>query len=51
MSKNKTMKDKLIQIYGKGIHGRHNDNTYEIVRWYTSQLKKILRDDYNRKTE
>ena len=40
-----------IQIYGKGIHGRHNDNTYEIVRWYTSQLKKILRDDYNRKTE
>ncbi|MBR5578877.1 MAG: accessory Sec system protein Asp2 [Lachnospiraceae bacterium] len=40
---------KGIQIYGKGIHGRHNDNTYEIVRWYRSQLKKILREDYNRR--
>ena len=42
---------KGIQIYGKGIHGRHNDNTSEIVRWYSSQLKKILREDYNRRLE
>lgn len=35
-----------IEIYGKGIHGRHNDNTEAIVSWFTSQLDKVLREDF-----
>ncbi len=36
-------------IYGKGIHGRHNDNTGAIVTWFTSQFDKILSEDFDRK--
>ena len=35
-----------IEIYGKGIHGRHNDNTEAVVSWFTSQLDKVLREDF-----
>ncbi len=38
------------QVYGKGIHGRHNDNTPAIVNWFVSQYQKILREDFSRKT-
>lgn len=34
------------QIYGRGLHGRHNDNTYGIVQWFVSQYRKILREDF-----
>lgn len=37
-----------VQVYGKGIHGRHNDNTNGIVSWFASQYKKILREDFGR---
>jgi accessory secretory protein Asp2 len=37
-----------VQVYGKGIHGRHNDNTGAIVNWFVSQYEKILREDFGR---
>lgn len=38
-----------ITIYGKGLHGRHNDNTYGIVAWYRKQYRKVLEEDFSRK--
>lgn len=38
-----------VQVYGKGIHGRHNDNTPAIVNWFYSQYKKILYEDFSRR--
>lgn len=40
-----------VQVYGKGIHGRHNDDTGTIVSWFVSQYKKILFEDFSRKAE
>lgn len=37
-----------VQVYGKGIHGRHNDNTGAIVKWFASQFEKILWEDFQR---
>ena len=37
-----------VQVYGKGLHGRHNDNTSGIVNWFFSQYDKILREDFGR---
>lgn len=39
------------QVYGKGIHGRHNDDTGAIVGWFSSQYKKVLSEDFNRRIE
>ncbi len=39
------------QLYGKGIHGRHNDNTGAIVQWFSGQFEKILWEDFRRKAE
>lgn len=33
-------------IYGRGLHGRHNDNTAGIVQWFTSQFQKVFREDF-----
>lgn len=38
-----------VQVYGKGIHGRHNDATGPIVGWFSSQFKKILHEDFKRR--
>ncbi len=38
-----------VEVYGKGIHGRHNDNTLAIVNWFSSQFKKILYEDFGRR--
>ena len=40
---------KGVQVYGKGIHGRHNDDTSGIVKWFSSQFRKILTEDFGRK--
>ena len=40
-----------VQLYGKGLHGRHNDATSGIVSWFVSQFKKILREDFGRGIE
>ncbi|MCR4611977.1 MAG: accessory Sec system protein Asp2 [Lachnospiraceae bacterium] len=37
-----------VKVYGKGVHGRHNDNTGAIVGWFSSQFEKILREDFGR---
>lgn len=43
------MDDPEVAIYGKGIHGRHNDNTSGIVSWFLSQYEKLLEEDFGRK--
>lgn len=40
-----------VQVYGKGIHGRHNDATGAIVSWFASQYEKILAEDFARRIE
>ncbi len=40
-----------VQVYGKGIHGRHNDNTPAIVSWFSSQYDQVLYEDFGRRTE
>ncbi len=36
------------QVYGKGLHGRHNDNTNGIVGWFLGQYKMVLEEDFAR---
>lgn len=36
------------QVYGKGLHGRHNDNTDGIIIWFLDQYRKILDEDFGR---
>ena len=38
-----------VQVYGKGLHGRHNDATGGIVQWFLHQYKKVLIEDFGRK--
>lgn len=40
-----------VQLYGKGIHGRHNDDTGAIVSWFFSQYRKVLNEDFSRKVK
>ena len=40
-----------VQLYGKGIHGRHNDDTGAIVSWFFSQYRKVLHEDFPRKVK
>ena len=40
-----------VQAYGKGLHGRHNDNTSGIVDWFVNQYKKILQEDFGRRMD
>ena len=40
-----------VQLYGKGLHGRHNDATGGIVNWFVSQFKNVLREDFKRGIE
>lgn len=42
------LKDVGVRIYGKGLHGRHNDNTRGIVNWFVNQYRKIIQDDFER---
>lgn len=35
-----------VKIYGKGLHGRHNDDTNGIVNWFLGQYHRIIRDDF-----
>ena len=42
------LKDAGVQIYGKGLHGRHNDNTSGIVSWFVNQYRGILQKDFDR---
>ncbi len=35
-----------VQVYGKGLHGRHNDNTDGIATWFKGQYNRILKEDF-----
>ena len=37
-----------VEVIGKGVHGRHNDDTYSIVAWFKNQYDDILEKDFNR---
>lgn len=45
------MDDDGVQVYGKGIHGRHNDDTGAIVGWFISQYHRVLMEDFRRRIE
>ena len=40
------LKSSKIQVCGKGIHGRHNDASGDIVAWFKSQYDQILYEDF-----
>jgi len=40
-----------VQIYGKGLHGRHNDATGGIVAWFKTQYNKVLKEDFSRRID
>jgi accessory secretory protein Asp2 len=35
-----------VEVLGKGIHGRHNDNTNGIVTWFVGQYRRIIMEDF-----
>lgn len=34
-------------IYGRGLRGRHNDNTHGVVEWFITQYNKVFREDFS----
>lgn len=38
--------DSGVTIYGKGIHGRHNDATSAIVKWFLNQFEALMRTEF-----
>lgn len=36
-----------IKIYGKGLHGRHNDDTDGVVLWFYKQLENIVKNEFH----
>ena len=42
------LQDVGVVVYGKGMHGRHNDNSNGIYSWFDGQYKRILTDVYGR---
>ncbi len=37
-----------VHIYGKGMTGRHNDNTEGVVEWFQSQYRRMMAEDFGR---
>ena len=37
-----------VQVYGKGLHGRHNDNSAGIGAWFKGQYERVLKEDFGR---
>lgn len=37
-----------VAVYGKGLHGRHNDETGGIVDWFINRFEHILQNDFGR---
>ncbi len=37
-----------VQVYGKGLHGRHNDNSIGINTWFKGQYDRVLKEDFER---
>lgn len=40
------LNDSGVTIYGKGIHGRHNDATNEIIGWFLNQFEALMETDF-----
>lgn len=40
-----------VQLYGKGLHGRHNDDSAGVINWFVNQLKQMLTQDFQRREE
>lgn len=36
------------RMIGKGLHGRHNDDTHGIVSWFVWQYRRVLREEFGR---
>lgn len=43
------LRDAGAKIYGKGLHGRHNDNTPGIVNWFVYQYREIIKKEFDEK--
>lgn len=41
------LKGTNVRIYGKGLHGRHNDNSPGIVNWFVKQYYRIIQDYFD----
>ena len=41
------LKGTKVRIYGKGLHGRHNDDTSGIVSWFVKQFYRIIEDSFD----
>jgi len=41
---------KEVTIYGKGMTGRHNDNTAGVVEWFKSRYIRVFMDAFGRDT-
>ncbi len=40
------LEERGTMLYGKGLTGRHNDNTNGIVGWFLQQYREIIRRDF-----
>ncbi|MGI6556264.1 MAG: accessory Sec system protein Asp2 [Pseudoramibacter sp.] len=39
------------KVIGKGLHGRHNDDTSGVVNWFLRQYRRVLQDGFGRKQD
>ena len=44
----KHLEGKKVRAYGKGITGRHNDNTAAVTNWFKHLYGRILQEDFGR---
>lgn len=42
------LKSSGVEVYGKGSHGRHTDNSSNVMAWFKSQYNNLLHDDFSR---
>lgn len=42
------LKSSGVEVYGKGSHGRHTDNSANVMAWFKSQYKNLLQEDFGR---
>lgn len=41
------LKGARVRIFGKGLHGRHNDDTNGIANWFIKQYRRIIQDYFD----
>ncbi len=42
------LKSSGVQVFGKGSHGRHTDNSTNVMAWFKSQYDNLLTEDFGR---